>query len=99
MPFKVDSIQSSGYVLHTLEAALWCFLTTETYSEAVLTAVNLGGDTDTTGCVTGALAGLYYGENSIPMMWLISLAREKDIIKLSEDFTDSLKKRILQAKT
>jgi len=96
---KVDSIHSSGYVLHTLEAALWCFLTTGSYSEAVLKAVNLGGDTDTTGCVTGALAGLYYGENSIPMMWLISLAREKDIIKLSEDFTESLKKRILRDKT
>jgi ADP-ribosyl-[dinitrogen reductase] hydrolase len=96
---KVDSVHSSGYVLHTLEAAFWCFLTTDTYSEAVLKAVNLGGDTDTTGCVTGALAGLYYGENSIPMMWLIRLAREKDIIKLAEDFTDSLKKRILHGKT
>ncbi|TAE69666.1 MAG: ADP-ribosylglycohydrolase family protein [Bacteroidetes bacterium] len=56
-----SEIRSSGYVLHTLEASLWCFLTTKTYQEAVLKAVNLGEDTDTTGCVTGALAGLYYG--------------------------------------
>jgi ADP-ribosyl-[dinitrogen reductase] hydrolase len=96
---KADTIESSGYVLHTLEASLWCFLTTDTYEDAVLKAVNLGGDTDTTGCVTGAVAGLYYGESSIPLIWLVCLAREKDIIKLAEDFTDSLKKKILQAKT
>jgi ADP-ribosyl-[dinitrogen reductase] hydrolase len=96
---KTDTIHSSGYVLHTLEAALWCFLTTNSYSEAVLKAVNLGEDTDTTGCVTGAMAGLYYGEDAIPATWRVGLAREKDIIKLSEDFTDSLKKKILQGKT
>jgi ADP-ribosyl-[dinitrogen reductase] hydrolase len=96
---KDDSIYSSGYVLHTIEASFWCFLTTNSYSEAVLKAVNLGEDTDTTACVTGALAGLYYGVRSIPMMWLATLAREKDIIKLSEDFTESLKKKILQGKS
>lgn len=90
---KVDSIHSSGYVLHTLEAAFWCFLTTESYEEAVLKAVNLGGDTDTTGCVTGALAGMYYGESAIPLIWLVKLAREKDIIKLSDDFMKVVRNR------
>ena len=45
-------------MLHTLEASLWCLLTEDTYADAVLKAVNLGGDTDTTGAVTGGLAGL-----------------------------------------
>jgi ADP-ribosyl-[dinitrogen reductase] hydrolase len=57
----------------------------------VLKAVNLGGDTDTTGCVTGAIAGLFYEEQAIPMEWRKMLAREKDITKLAEDFSDSIK--------
>jgi ADP-ribosyl-[dinitrogen reductase] hydrolase len=61
-----NDIQSSGYVIHTLEASIWCMLTTQSYKEAVLKAVNLGGDTDTTGAVVGGLAGLYYGMKSIP---------------------------------
>jgi ADP-ribosylglycohydrolase len=56
-----DEIKSSGYVIHTLEASLWCFLNTDSFKTAVLKAVNLGEDTDTTGAVTGGLAGLYYG--------------------------------------
>ena len=90
-----EEIYSSGYVLHTLEAALWSFLTTDSFENAVLKAVNLGEDTDTTGCVTGALAGLYYGEDTIPLQWRTKLARENDIIKLAEDFTESIQKRIL----
>ncbi|MBO0934381.1 ADP-ribosylglycohydrolase family protein [Fibrella aquatilis] len=78
-----DEIRSSGYVLHTLEASLWCFLTTNSYAEAVLKAVNLGSDTDTTGCVTGGLAGLYYGVESIPADWLQVLARHSDIDDLA----------------
>jgi ADP-ribosylglycohydrolase len=74
-----DSIKSSGYVLHTLEASIWCLLTTDDYAGAVLKAVNLGSDTDTTGAVTGGLAGLLYGYENIPAEWLNSLARRKDI--------------------
>ncbi len=83
--FKCDEseIQSSGYVLHTLEASFWSFLTTNTYSEAVLKAVNLGSDTDTTGAVTGGLAGLYYGIENIPEKWLNQIARKDDIVQLS----------------
>lgn len=81
-----SSIHSSGYVLHTLEACIWCILTTISFSDAVLKAVNLGEDTDTTACVTGALAGLCYGEANIPDFWLNKLARQNDIRKLSEDF-------------
>ncbi|MGL2986397.1 ADP-ribosylglycohydrolase family protein [Flavobacterium sp. RSSA_27] len=78
-----DKIQSSGYVIHTLEASIWCLLTTNSYEEAVLKAVNLGHDTDTTGAVTGGLGGLMYGFDAIPTEWLNVLARKEDIIKLS----------------
>jgi ADP-ribosyl-[dinitrogen reductase] hydrolase len=88
-----SSIHGSGYVLHTLEAAIWCFVTTDNYREAVVKAVNLGDDTDTTACVTGALAGLYYGSQAIPAEWLDVLARKNDIEKLAEDFTESFNKR------
>ncbi|MDX2304889.1 MAG: ADP-ribosylglycohydrolase family protein [Microscillaceae bacterium] len=77
-------IHSSGYVLHTLEAALWCFLKYDSYSEIALKAVNLGEDTDTTGAVAGGLAGLYYGYEKIPSDWIIHLAREQDIDALCE---------------
>ncbi|RYZ51831.1 MAG: ADP-ribosylglycohydrolase family protein, partial [Sphingobacteriales bacterium] len=80
-----DQIQSSGYVLHTLEASIWSLMTTVTYSEAVLTAVNLGSDTDTTGAVTGGLAGLLYGEGNIPKEWRSDLKRREDIERLADD--------------
>ncbi len=79
-----DQIQSSGYVLHTLEASIWCLLTTNNYKEAVLKAVNLGNDTDTTGAVTGGLAGLLYGLENIPEKWLQQIARKDDIENLAE---------------
>ena len=84
--YKLDSsdIQSSGYVVHTLEASIWCLLTTHTFEEAVLAAVNLGEDTDTTAAVTGALAGIVYGVDAIPDEWLNVLARRTDIEDLAE---------------
>lgn len=76
-------ISSSTYVLHSLEAALWCLLTASSYAETVLKAVNLGGDTDTTGAIAGGLAGIYYGFDSIPSEWLEILARRDDIVELA----------------
>ncbi len=86
-----DSIMSSGYVLHSLEASLWCFLNSNSYSETVLRAVNLGGDTDTTAAIVGGLAGLYYGYDTIPETWKLQLARFEDIESLIERFSKSLK--------
>jgi len=80
---KETEIKSSGYVVHTLEAALWCLLTHDTYAATVLAAVNLGDDTDTTGAVAGGLAGLAYGETAIPAEWLAVLARRVDIEDLA----------------
>ncbi|SFQ49454.1 ADP-ribosylglycohydrolase family protein [Hymenobacter arizonensis] len=79
-----SAIASSGYVVHTLEAALWCLLQHETYAATVLAAVNLGEDTDTTGAVVGGLAGLCYGEEAIPAAWLQVLARRVDIEDLAQ---------------
>lgn len=81
-------IESGGYVMHTLEASLWCLFTTSSYSEAVLRAVNLGGDTDTTGCVTGGLAGLIHGAPAIPEEWRAVLARKGDIDCLVHQFVE-----------
>ncbi|MBV5259642.1 ADP-ribosylglycohydrolase family protein [Synechococcus moorigangaii CMS01] len=77
-------IQSSGYVVHALEAALWCCLNQQTYADTVLAAVNLGDDTDTTGAIAGGLAGLYYGLDNIPTAWLAQIPRHDDIRQLGD---------------
>lgn len=81
-------IFSSGYVLHTLEASIWCLLTTDNYKTATLKAVNLGEDTDTTGAVAGGLAGLLYGFDTIPKNWLQQIARKDDIEELADRLRD-----------
>ena len=86
-------INSSGYVLHTLEASLWCLLTTNNYADAVLKAVNLGDDTDTTAAVTGGLVGLLYGCESIPDNWIYQLARKKDIEDLAVRMEEKLRRK------
>lgn len=78
---------SDGYVVHSLEAALWCFLNSDHYSDAVLEAVNLGEDTDTIAFITGTMAGMYDQMKSIPEEWIAALARKEDILDLSERFT------------
>jgi len=81
---SINSIKSTGYVIDTLEASLWSFLNSKTFKDAVLTAVNLGGDTDTIGAVTGGLAGIYYGYSAIPKDWVKKIARIDEIMELSE---------------
>lgn len=88
-----ENIFSSGYVLHTLEASIWCLLKTDTYEEAVLKAVNLGEDSDTTGAVAGGLAGLLYGFETIPEHWMAQLARKEDIENLAERLTEKITNR------
>ncbi|MEA5425188.1 ADP-ribosylglycohydrolase family protein [Arcicella lustrica] len=82
-----DEIFSSGYILHTLEASLWAFLTTDNFHDAVLKGINLGDDTDTIGSVTGGMAGLYYGFDQIPSEWINQLARKDDIFELVNRFS------------
>ena len=67
-------IRSSGYVVHSLEAAIWCVARSSSFEEAVLTAANLGDDADTTAAIAGQLAGALYGASGIPAHWLEKLA-------------------------
>ena len=80
------SIRSSGYVIDTLEAAIWCFIRTDSYSECIFKAINLGGDTDTIACVAGGLAGIYYGVQNIPNNWIQMLAKKNKINNLIDRF-------------
>ena len=82
----LTEIRSGGYVIETIEACIWCLLTTENYKDAVLKAVNLGHDTDTTAAVTGGLAGLMYGFDEIPQEWVEKLAKREEIEELGERF-------------
>ncbi len=86
----VDDIYSSGYVINTLEASFWCIFHSNSFSEAVLMAVNLGEDTDTTGAVTGGLAGLLYGTTGIPTDWLEVLAKRSEIEDLAVRMTKQM---------
>ena len=79
-------ISSSGYVVHTLEAAIWCLLNSKSYSDCVLKAVNLGDDTDTVGAVAGGLAGLLYGYDNIPKDWIGVIVSREWIEGLCFDF-------------
>jgi len=81
-----EEIVSTGYVIHTLHASLWCLLTTTSFDACVLKAVNLGGDSDTTGCVAGGLAGVAYGPRSIPAEWIQQLARHEELDQLFNRF-------------
>lgn len=81
-----EAIKSSGYVVDTLQAALWCLITNRSYHDCMLKAVNLGYDTDTVAAVAGGVAGILYGAESIPEDWLYVLAKKEEIIRLCENF-------------
>ncbi len=88
--FEENDIESTGYVVHSLEASIWCFLNSASFKESVLKAVNLGNDTDTIGAITGGVAGVYFGYKNIPEKWLKNLAKFKDIYYLLEKFSNKL---------
>uniref|UniRef100_UPI0018774A08 ADP-ribosylglycohydrolase family protein n=1 Tax=Streptococcus suis TaxID=1307 RepID=UPI0018774A08 len=81
-----ENIFSTGYVVDTLKAAIWSVGTTDSFDEAVLKAVNLGGDTDTIGAITGTLAGALYKIESIPEEWINNIANKLLIDKKIRDF-------------
>lgn len=82
-----QDILSTGYVVHSLEAALWSFLTTDSYEECVLTAVQLGGDTDTNAAIAGSLAALCY---PVPEKWIAQLQGRESILRACEALAQSL---------
>lgn len=75
----VNEIRSTGFVVDTLEAALWVFFTTDGFEEGALKVVNLGDDADTVGAVYGGLAGGFYGVEGLPREWLDGLVR-RDLV-------------------
>jgi ADP-ribosyl-[dinitrogen reductase] hydrolase len=77
-------IRGKGYVVQSLEAALWAFFHSNTFEEGCLMAVNLGDDADTTGAIYGQIAGAYYGEEGIPRNWLSVLALRNLIVSLAD---------------
>ena len=77
-------IRGTGYVVQSLEAALWAFHGTDNFRDGCLRAVNLGDDADTTGAIYGQLAGAFYGEAALPAPWLEPLARRDAIANLAE---------------
>lgn len=83
-----DEIRSSGYIIHTMQAAIWCFMNTDSFEECVLKAVNLGDDTDTIASIAGAIAGVYYGYDSIPQEWIKELAKVDELETMIEKFID-----------
>lgn len=89
---KEEEIRSSGYVVDTLEAALWCLFTTSDYKDCVLKAVNLGDDTDTVAAVAGGLAGAMYGYDAIPREWLDTLIKREYIEDVCNRAYESWKK-------
>ncbi|MBP7284655.1 MAG: ADP-ribosylglycohydrolase family protein [Leptospiraceae bacterium] len=82
--FTEPEIKSSGFVIHSLEAAFWCLLNSSTYKETVLKAVNLGEDTDTIAAIAGGIAGIYYGYDNIPDNWVKVILKGNDIDKVCE---------------
>ena len=81
-----EEVNNSGWAVSTLQAALWAFHTTDNFEEALIAAVNLGGDADTIGAVCGQIAGAYYGYSAIPERWLAAIKDREKLDKLINDF-------------
>jgi ADP-ribosyl-[dinitrogen reductase] hydrolase len=78
-----EDIRGSGYVVDSLEAALWCFVNTSSFEDAILRATNLGQDADTTAAICGQIAGAHYGVRGIPPRWLDWLTMKDEIRDLA----------------
>ena len=81
-----EDVNNSGWAVSTLQAALWAFQSTENFEDALVEAVNLGGDADTIGAVCGQIAGAYYGYSAIPERWLAAIKDREKLDKLTDDF-------------
>lgn len=85
----ISMIRSTGYVLYTLEAALWCLLHTGNFKDCLLKAVNLGDDTDTVAAIAGGLAGIYYDIDELPADWLSVIPKLDMITELCDEFCEA----------
>lgn len=89
---SVNEIKSTGYVVDTLEASIWCLIHSNSYEEAVLKAVNLGEDTDTIAAITGSLAGIVYRLENIPIKWIHKLKNKALILEITKKYAEIIKK-------
>ena len=87
---RLDQINPRGYIVDTLESAMWIFMNADTIREAIIASTNIGGDTDTIGAIVGSMAGIYYGFDSIPSNWLEKLQRKDYLIELVDRFEKSV---------
>ena len=87
----MNDILSTGYVVHTLECAIWILLNTNSYEETIIVSTNIGNDTDTIGAIAGSMAGIIYGISSIPERWLNKLMRKDYLINLANSFEKAIK--------
>ena len=88
---SLDEIKSTGYIVHTLEAVMWLTLNCNNYNKSIITAVNLGEDTDTIAAITGSITGMLYGFESIDKDWLKALKNKKYLNKIIVDFEEKMK--------
>jgi ADP-ribosyl-[dinitrogen reductase] hydrolase len=91
---QIDEVKAGGYVLDTLSAALWCLLRHDSFEATVVAAVALGDDADTTGAVSGALAGAFYGASAIPTDWLRLLQPREELHDLSGELLRQSRQRV-----
>lgn len=92
MQLNIEDIQSSGYIVDSLEAAIWCFLQSSNYNECIIATTNIGGDTSSIGAIAGSLAGIFYGFSSIPKRYLEDLRKKEYLEKVCEGYEEYLKK-------
>ena len=81
-----EEVNNSGWAVSTLQAALWAFQTTDSFEDALIATVNLGGDADTIGAVCGQIAGAFYGYSAIPERWLSAIKDREKLNTLIDDF-------------
>jgi ADP-ribosylglycohydrolase len=87
---KPRDMMSSGWVVDTLECALWAFFKYDSWQDGALAVVNLGGDADTVGAVYGGLAGAFYGFESIPSEWMNGMQRKGFITGIADTLSGKI---------
>lgn len=89
---KDEDINSTGYVVYTLESVIYSVLNTSNYEDSIITSVNLGNDTDTIACITGSITGVLYGVRDIPDRWLDVLLKKDYLVEIANKFNMALEK-------
>lgn len=87
---KKEKIQSSGFIVDTIEAVIWTILNTENFKSSIIESVNLGGDTDTIGAITGSIAGILYGYENIPVEWIEKIPKKEYLNSLISKFDNEI---------